>query len=318
MSQPTNPYEMKLATAQTLLDAYNARAAKHNQECDPNDPDDEPMPVIDVKKFFRALTRRGAIDLPSLALLSWEAISECGVTPEITAQSIAAIFRAPVAVAAGDGGGSSDKMELTPKRVARMGTEDLLRHYKPTDPVGSLVSARLGELSKGRPFLVFKKEGEVFSVDVDASLTLLEEIKEGEAPREFYAVEGAAPRMVYAVGANPAGEQMVDECPIHVGERLRKDGTCPQTNKSWTPVPRVVWELVRIALGTAEIRVVSLDTAHDLMDRIKNYTEAEREIRSRYPRASVEHDRLKGRNQLPPLKLSKEVARSTRPFDGGR
>lgn len=266
-------YEDKIERARELV-------AQHNRSVDPEDQ-------IDFDSFLAKLRKSGGTSEDRLKSCSFEDLQELGL-PKLLAKDVAQVFRS--------GAEPEKKPFVTPNKAAAMGSLELLGRYDPREadnPIGK----RLVELSKGNPVIVFNEDG---TVNVEASNSLLEEIRDNYSPRTSVLVEGV-PRPVYRVGARPG--QFVDENPLYPGRPLRRDEVCDQTNRSWTGVQQVVRVLIHLAVNqTHECRVDSIDDAHSVLDRVMQ-EDAEQAIRNRYQKASLLYDELKAKGELPSLKI---------------
>lgn len=290
-----NEYESKLAQGLTVLQ-------KHN---DALTGDEEDLKV-DVIAFRKEVRRNGGTDLDGLAHLSWEDLIRCGA-PRAVAVQIAKLWRAkdqdqPEAKA---GGASDEDKVISRKRAEKMQTHQLLKHYDPKKPRDA-VANELATRSGGYPCIVLLPDG---AVDIPLSDELFTEIQNGNPwkPGEPYVVPGQDPRRVYRIGET-VEEELLDECPLHHGERLAKRGgvsdICPVANQPWTGVPIEVRQLLRLAVDSGEVRVTLADDAIAVMERAKQ-PGADKALRTRYPRAAVKFGDLSRLEQLPRLKVPK-------------
>ena len=243
----------------------------------------------------------GATSEEALAQCTWEDLEQAGM-PRLLARRIAnEVFRVKPA-------GSN---HVSDRSAERMTTEELLARYNPDQPLPNAVAQRLKTLSKGAKFIVFASAG---VVDVPASVKLLDEIQKGFGAREVYVGPDSRPRNIYAVGDKP--NNLVDQNPLYPGRILRPDGTCDQTNRSWEGVKKEVRVLLYLAVSrTREADVTMSVNAHTLFD-LAVREDAEKAIRSRFPKASVIYDELNDRNELPSLRVALKQA-APKDFIGG-
>ena len=309
------------------VEAASTRIKQHNDALG-----NETSGQIDFDKFVKALKSFGATSEEALSKLSWEDILDClcpaiktnavpgevcltvlPIKPKLLARDLAVIFR-------GKEETKEEKAVVNPgaKKVRQMTLRQLVEVYDPAE--NNEVAKRLAEISKGHPFVVFKT-GHI--VNVEATLVLLEELKAGYPPRQFYEVEGV-PQEVQPLGFIP--DNYAEENPIYSGRPLRPDGTCDQTNRSWAGVEHQVKQFLRVGLEMGIIKVNRLEDAHYFMDLVMNSTEPMKVLRQRYAAVSVQFDKLAKEGKLPTLKISLSLPKAqksnggakTSPFDGGK
>ncbi|MBI4433514.1 hypothetical protein HY632_01975 [Candidatus Uhrbacteria bacterium] len=192
------------------------------------------------------------------------------------------------------------------KKAAKMSMQELLAAYDPRD-ADNAVGKRLSELTKGKRCIVFADDK---NVDVDASLVLINELRDAYPERETYVGKGQQrPRSTFRIGERQ--DQMADENPLYRGRMLRPDGTCDQTQRSWEGVPHEVRVLLHLAAAeTRELVVTDIDRAHAALD-LAMTGDAAKCIRQRYARASVRYDELQTEGKLPTLKIRRSGATAT-------
>jgi hypothetical protein len=84
---------------------------------------------------------------------------------------------------------------------------------------------------------------------------------------------------------------------------LRPDGTCDKTEVSWDNISLSIRQLLRIALTeTREISSIENDKVCDLIDLVKAKTE--KELKKRYPKASLVLAEKLNLGQAPILKVA--------------
>lgn len=244
--------------------------------------------VVDIDDFIGRLKRVGGTSDARLRRSSWEDLEGLGL-PLLLAKEIAEIFR--------KGEAAPRRPVVTERQAQAMSPEELLERYDPRDP-DNFVGKRLKDLSKGQPFIVFNTDG---TVNREASVQLLQEIRNGYPARETFAVEGR-PQKIYRVGERP--EELANENPLYPGRALRPNGDCDQTNRSWNGVTDPVRILVYLAVTrTREIRIAQIDDAHRILDQVMS-GDAEAAIRQRNPQASILYDDLASKGNLPSLKVA--------------
>ena len=224
------------------------------------------------------------------------------VQPRVLAKEIAKIFRgkdAPV----------DERRPVGDKKAGRMTVPELVAALDPEEPT-SAVGKRLGEISKGQPFIVYDS-GRV--LDVANTLKILLEIKQIGTGRETLVVNGNV-KKVYKLGELP--DNYADENPLYEGRPLRPDGTCDQTNRSWEGVPLETRQMIRLAMKTGELKIDSIDKAHAVLDFVLQNNIAA--IKVRYQKAAIEFQNKP--DDRPKLKITLGESKgggSGRPFDGG-
>lgn len=257
---------------------------------DHNDAIGEKNPgFIDTEKFISNIKACGGTSEERLKSFSYEEILSClpiteGIKPIILAKHIAKVFR--------------DKEENRPisgKKAEKMSSRELLENFDPSEE--NLISKKLKEISKGEPFLVYSSGR---AVDIEISLALLDEIKQGFGGRRTTITKDGEIKEVLPVGFIP--ENYADENPLYKNRPLRPDGTCDQTNRSWNGISLEIRQFIRTAIDTGEISEINLDKAHDLMDMAVN-PEALFRFKKRYQRTAIEFEKLKSLNKLPILKI---------------
>jgi hypothetical protein len=173
---------------------------------------------------------------------------------------------------------------------------------------------------------VFDKPGSL-TLDIDATYTLVDEIKKGYPARvaakgEVWAIVDVrgTPKPAYPMGYLP--ENFAEENPLYSGRPLRPDGTCDQTNRSWAGVPLEVRQFVRVGLTQGEIKINRLEDAHAILDTALQ-TDALVKLGQRYQQTKVKFEQLKSRNKLPDLQIPlgqkppKAATAAKSPFEGG-
>lgn len=286
---------------QQMLDQARQAITEFNEGLDEADQ-------IKADEFFNCLKKTGGRTAATLGKATWEDLQDCKL-PKLLAKTIADIFRQNVANSV-----KEDKPKyISDKRAAGMSTEELFAAYDPRNsenPVGKLLMSQ----SKGLPTVVFNPDG---SVNPKESRRCLEDIRDGHEPAEIVTVNGK-PTKVYKIGDRL--DNTVDENPLYPGRALRSDSVCDQTGRSWVGISDTVRQLLRLALGTGELRVTQLGDAHNTLDAIvgKPNSDAEQWARTRFPRASVKHDELIAQGKPPILKIVRggSSGRKNDPFHG--
>ena len=272
---------------QEMYDAALAVIKEHNSVIGQGNPG-----FIDPDKFLPCIKAAGGTTEDRLKSLSYEDILACmpsdGVTvkPIAIAKDIAKIFR-------GKEDTKAENRPVSAKKAEKMTLLELVQNYDPEED--NLVSKRLKEVSRNEPFIVFAS-GRI--IDIDTTLKLLQEVKQGYEGRQNTDVNGE-PKEVYRVGGLP--DNFVDENPLYRNRPLRPDGTCDQTGRSWNGVNMKVRQLIRLAIETDEL-TVSIEKAHDVLDLVMSDSPWNKLV-GRYRKAAVEFKRLEGMGKLPMLKL---------------
>ena len=308
-------YEEKLSAAEALLEEHNTALGT-----------DSPG-RIETTKFIQMIKAAGGSNEDRLAGFSHEDIIEClaasvisdfpskfPIQPRVLAKEVAKIFR---------GKDSEFKVEnlpqgitaVTPKKVNDLSLRELVERLDPTDP-GSKVGIRLHSMSKGQKFIVFLS-GQ--AIDVDTTVKILSEVKQGFPGRENIEINGAI-KMVYALGQLP--DNYADENPLYPGRPLRPDGTCDQTGRSWEGVSQTIRQLVYLAINeTNELSVTvpnGIQVANDILN-VALASDGEKQLRSRFRKTSLKFDELSKTGNLPNLKISLSNGEDkNNPFDNGK
>ena len=278
---------------------------------------------IDIDQTLRNIKHAGGTTEERLKSFSYEDILACitcgaihnannwSVKPTVLAKDLAKIFRGKDEVAVESGNAGAGKVPISAKKIDKMSLKELITIYDPSDS-DNAVGKRLKEQSKGEPFLVFLSGR---TVDVETSLKLLLEVKQGYEGRAMVEVNGVD-KPVYAVGEAP--DNYADENPIYHGRPLRPDGTCDQTNRSWEGVPLEVRQLVYLAINEGELTTAQ---AHDIMDiAVSTVSEdAMKRLRQRCKHASLNFNELQANGNLPKLRIPLASRRlANRPFEKGK
>jgi hypothetical protein len=296
-------------TVQEMFDAALAVVNEHNSVVGQGNPG-----YLDPNQFQQCIKAAGGTTGDRLKSLSYEDILACmpsanGVKPIALAKDIAKIFRGKE-----NPTNTHEARPVSAKKADKMTLRELVEAYDPEEsenPVGK----RLKEISRGEKFIVFASGR---TVDVESTVKLLQEVKQGYPGRDNYDVGGDI-KEVHRVGDLP--DNFVDENPLYRQRPLRPDGTCDQTNRSWNGVPMMVRQLIRVAMDTSSLKDISFERVHDIMDMVMD-TAAFAKLSQRYPQATVEFKKLESIGKLPTLKLvlkvEKGAGRSNRPFDNAK
>ena len=295
-------------TVVEMFDAALAVINEHNSVVGQGNPG-----YLDPKQFTDCIKAAGGTTVDRLKSLSYEDILACmpeaKVKPIALAKDIAKIFRGKE-----DATSTHDARPISAKKADRMSLRELVEAYDPEEadnPVGK----RLREISKGEKFIVFVNGR---TVDVETTLKLLQEIKQGFPGRDSIEV-GSEVKEIHTLGDLP--DNFVDENPLYRQRPLRPDGTCDQTNRSWNGVTQRVRQLIRVAMDLGALKDLSYERVHDIMDMAMD-TDAFNKFSKRYPAAAVEFKKLESLNKLPTLKLVLKVEKgaggSKRPFDNAK
>tara|TARA_Y100000310_G_scaffold345629_1_gene467479 strand:+ start:5222 stop:6115 length:894 start_codon:yes stop_codon:yes gene_type:complete len=268
-------YDSKVAAARQIIDTHNSNAIKS----------------IPFDDFLKKLQELGGTSEDALKLCSFEDLEKAGL-PRLIARQVAKIFR-------GETAGDSDSKAsswITKKKAEQLTPRELLERFDPKEHDTALGN-RLKAISNGKSFWVLNDDG---SIDVEISVKLLNEVREGFEPRDMYVEDGKEPRNVYAVGQRP--DVFVDLNPIYGHRVLRPDGTCDQTNRSWDGIPLEVRQVVYLARkNTGEVEVTSLQDAHDVMDKIVGVTDIT-VLSARMPKAVSQLRQLQKSGDAPSMK----------------
>lgn len=282
----------------TKFERVRSVLVEHNSEIGENNPG-----YVNIDEFFSCIKVLGGTSEERLRRFSHEEIADCLPTVQINsgadsknvkqmilAKEIAGIFRKKDEAASD----SKESRPVTSKKAERMTLEELVNAYDPTE-ADSPIAERLTKISRGESFLVYSQGREV---DVQTTLGLLKEVKQGYAGRDKITVNGAL-KKVYSIGYLP--ENYADENPLYPGRPLRPDGTCDQTNRSWEGVDLKLRQLARIAVDRGDIKV-SRESSHDVLDLLVGIEPLEAFSR-RYSDAVLAYDELSEQDKLPRLRI---------------
>jgi hypothetical protein len=206
-----------------------------------------------------------------------------------------------------------------PKKVKQMTIRQLIEHFDPEEP-NNEIGKRIQGIVGDSPCIVFDQPGSR-TIDVDATFGLIDELKRGYPARPIAKGESWAivdvrgiTKPAYKVGFIP--ENYASENPLYVGRPLRPDGTCDQTNRSWSGVPLEIRQFIRVGLNQGEIKISRIEDAHSMLD-IALMPDAFDILSKRYQQTRVKFDSLKAKNKLPDLQILLTQTNKTQPFDGG-
>ncbi len=278
-------YQQKLAEARALLEAHNSQLPA------------EVKSGVDVDQFFKKLAEAGGTNDAALSQCAWEDLMDFGI-PKLLARQVAQVFR------------KADKPEdnkpVVHKRshVEAMTVGQLLAIFDPRQ-VRSLAGKRLEEIVGTKRCLVFNVDN---TLNIAASEKLIHEITEGYDERELFPVDGV-PMKVYRLGERP--DQVFDENPLYPGRALRPDGDCDQLNRSWNDVSPTVRAVIHLAVTqTKEVKIASINDAHNILDLVVGKSEADaiKVVRQRFSKASALYAELAKQGRAPLLKIWKKSA----------
>jgi hypothetical protein len=300
---------------QEKLDAALVHIREHNGVVGENNPG-----YVDENKFVQSLKVFGAHSEEDLHGLSWSQIIKILTPalvkdpslpePEGLAKKIATSWRSN-SESKNTSGDKVISAHVSSKKAHKMSPRELIEAFDPEEP-DSPVGNRLSSISKKHPFLIYSK-GRI--VDVDASLALLMEVKQGFPPRKTY--EG---KRVYNVGQLP--ESYAEENPLYPGRPLRPDGSCDQLNRSWAGVCTEIRQFVRVMIECGEFRISSREDGHYILDIITTEQDPLNLLKERYQEAAIQYEDRKNKNSLPNLLVSLTVnpamEEPANPFDQGK
>ena len=286
----------------TKFERVRSVLSEHNSEIGEKNPG-----YVNVDEFFSHIKVLGGTSSERLRRFSHEEIADClptvriphmppagtkgrEVKQTILAKEIAGIFREK----SDDDAVTDHKRPVTSKKAERMSLEELVNAYDPTE-TDSPVAERLIRISKKESFIVYSQGREV---DVQTTLTLLKEVKQGYEGRDKITINDIL-KKVYAIGYLP--ENYADENPLYPGRPLRPDGTCDQTNRSWEGVDLKLRQLARIAVMRGDVKI-SIESSHDMFDIIVGIKPLEVFTR-RYADAVIAYNELSEEDKLPRLRV---------------
>jgi hypothetical protein len=276
---------------QEKFDSALALVTSHNTAIGENKPG-----FVNPEQFIDCIKASGGTTEDRLKGFSYEDILNClpsstnpaGVTikPIYLAKDIAKVFR--------DKTTEEETRPIGNKKADRMTLKELVENFDPED-FNNAVAKRLREIVKDHKFVVFFSGR---TVDSEATLKLLKEVKDGFGGRDDIDVNGQI-KKVYKLGELP--NFLADENPLYPGRKLRPDGTCDQTGRSWEDVPLNVRQLIRVAINMNELDV-NINSANTTIDMAIGNT-AFNNLRKIYRKSSVMFDELAESDNLPKLKV---------------
>lgn len=292
---PESTYNEKLEKVKALFEAYNQSG----------------VTKLDFKEFVAKLHLAGGVTDDGLRQCRWEDITDFGV-PKLLSRQVAEIFRQTPK--------EKKNKPLKGSTVDSMTVQELLERYCPNEDE-NLVNIRLLKITKAMPCIIFDDNG---NVNVDASVILINEIKDGYPPRTNYVVDGV-PRELKAV--NQRLDEWLDENPIFAGRALRgKDLLCDVTNRRWDNFNGEVRKIVHIAIHiTKEWPITSNQDAHNLLDKLHEANIAntlDKWLGERFPNAFIKYKKMSNNpSGLPSLKVLRKsviVNKANDPFFGSK
>jgi hypothetical protein len=272
-------YDSKVQSARKIIENHNLNADTK----------------VDFDQFLKKLIDMGGSSEDTLKAVSWEDLQDCGL-PRIIARRLGFLFRQESEV------GNEKSSYISDRKASTLSYRELLERYNPLD-VKNSIGKRLKEISDGKSFVVFDKNGKVL---IKETVRLLEDIINGLPPIDTAFINGV-PTPTYRIGERP--DFFVDENPLYPGRVLRFEETCDQTGRSWTGVNIEIRQLLWIAIKeTSELVINSVAEANDVLDRILSNSNVDR-LKSRYPEASKLFDEYSDTGRMPMLKIKIEKNR---------
>jgi hypothetical protein len=275
---------------QEKFDSALALVNSHNNAIGENKPG-----FVNPEQFIDCIKASGGTTEDRLKGFSYEDILNClpsntnpaGVTikPIYLAKDIAKVFRDKV---------EEEKRPVGNKKADRMTLKELIENFDPED-FDNAVAKRLREIVKDNKFIVYSSGR---TVDIETTSKLLTEIKNGFGGLDNIDVKGQT-KKVYKLGELP--NFLADENPLYPNRKLRPDGTCDQTGRSWEDVPLNVRQLIRVAIDIDELDV-NIDLANNVID-MAIADDAFNKLRKRYRNSAVRFDELAETDNLPKLKV---------------
>jgi hypothetical protein len=270
-------YDSKIASARQTIESHNSTV--------------EEKLKIDFDKFLSKLQEFGGTSEDVLQAVTWEDLEKCGI-PVILARRLAFVFR-------GQGSGDSGKSSwVSEKKAGEMSIRELVERYDPNES-DTNVSKRLKHLSKGKKCVVFDSEGRL---SIEKTAEVLQDLKDGLPELDRTEVEGH-PVEIYYIGDRP--NVYFDENPLYPGRPLRRN-ICDQTHMSWEGIDLSIRQFVRIAIEQKELEVDRIVDAINFINFVDSNRDKDvlKQLRKRYPKASILFDKLSKENRLPLLKIN--------------
>jgi len=290
-------YAQKLESVRKLFEEHNAKIEDETKH-------------LSFDIFVSNLKAEGGTSEEGLSECSFEDIAEFGVVegwpmgrrfPRLLAKRIAKVFRKKEA----------KPKYITEEKAQMLNTRELLQAYNPKEE--NAVSKRLISVSSYQPSIVFNENE---SVNIDASIECIEDIKEGFPAREVYIGSDGVPQKIYQVGALPSST--VSENPLLPDRPLRgATETCDTTHRSWGKVPHKVRVLLRLALTTGELAIDQVGRIHDTLDLLIGKSEEDMICitSQRFSKAALLYNDKKLEGTLPTLKIVRNGSTKARKQD---
>lgn len=285
-------FETKMQSARDLIEEYNSTAQNK----------------VAWEEFEKKLLDLGASSELFLASVSWEDLQDCGL-PRLLARILADVFR----------NGKKKQGQntvITAAKALAMSPEDLIDVFHLDMEPHHPVAAQLARISKGHPFLVKDRAGNLLR---EESLSYLLELKKNFPPREIVNLpDDGGPVRLLKVGER--SDDFVDENPLFPNMALRPDGSCDNTGLSWEDVDFQIRQLFRLAVvETDELEVSDRMRALDAVKMAQKSSWAE--LTQVFPKAAVVFTELSdlGGDRLPSLRMrlgTSEEGTKNDPFMG--
>lgn len=308
-------------SVESLYEAATDLIKQHNSHLTPSNIEDrDPDGHVNPVSFISRLKIFGGTSEDRLKGMSYEDILDCmevtgPIKPKLLAKDVAKLFRGKDDPAA-QLRERATQAYLSKRRVEQMDLTELFSNYNPHTTAVSArtcpVAARISEMSKGRPCLVFVDE-QAGTVNVELSVKLL--VDSLTMPSYTPLGEVVTPtgvKKTFRVYERPF--HLLQENPLYPGRPLRLEDVCDQTGRSWAGVDRRVKQLVWLAVKHGHL-IVTIDRAHDVLD-IAVGDNAMSKLEQRYPKAAVKFREAESTGALPQLFISQSQTQS--PFAGGR
>lgn len=171
---------------------------------------------------------------------------------------------------------------------------ELLEQYNPE--ASSEIINELLKRSNGRPFIIYKEDGE--TIDQGNTVLMLRTARRHET-KQYHALlrENGSTEQVRLYRADEFPKTWLEECPLHPGVMLT-DGYCDKCSDTWKGVDEAYRVIARVARDIGAVKS-GLADAHELIEKLR--THGSKQL-LKIPAVNRRYNELREENNLPKLK----------------